>query len=239
MVSFFLILITGLLIICLHKVRRIHQKLFEVEATRAGLNQLRQMQAYDGLMRETRLERSLPPLGEWAASPDFLLTIAKHVLSAKPTNIVECSSGSSTVVLAQCARENGVGHVFSLEQSIDFAAKTRAELQRHGLEAWATVIDAPLTERITAGQRHLWYQECPLPDAIQMLVVDGPSYAEKPGTLRYYAGPILLPRLMGTAFVDDADRPTDIEMVKRWKVEFPDIAVEYFPLEKGCAVLTR
>lgn len=65
---------------------------------------------------------------------------------------MECSSGASTIVLAQSAKLNGRGHVFSLEHDRDYATKSRVELEKQSLSDWATVIDAPLQEYIFDGK---------------------------------------------------------------------------------------
>jgi hypothetical protein len=98
--------VLGVVAVLLHKTRRIHVKLFAVEdelrtlRTTESANLYRQVQAFIGLKDLLNLTVPLPPLRMWAASPDFLLVIARHALTAKPRVVVECSSGSSTVVLA-------------------------------------------------------------------------------------------------------------------------------------------
>jgi predicted O-methyltransferase YrrM len=87
------------------------------------------------------LDAGLNVSHHWSAAPDFLLLVAQYVLEHKPQQIVECSSGLSTVILARCCAINGCGRVVSLEHDAQFADKTRAELQRYHLMDWAEVID--------------------------------------------------------------------------------------------------
>ena len=134
---------------------------------------------------------------------------------------------------------NNAGHVYSLEHDAHYAAQTRLLLERHGLSEWATVLDAPLTQRQIDGVNWLWYATDALPPlAFDMLAIDGPPQATG-NMARYPAGPLLFPLLgPGAAvFMDDADRPDERAMLARWKVEFPDFVQSSRQCEKGCAVL--
>src|SRR4051812_1977575 len=85
----------GIAVLCgvavlFHKTRRIHVKLFALEDEIKGLrtsdsaNLYRQVQAFISLKELLNFTVPLPPLRMWAASPDFLLVIARHALNAKP-----------------------------------------------------------------------------------------------------------------------------------------------------------
>ena len=95
----------------LHKVRRVHLMTYEIKAQWDTV--YRQLEALRALDAELSLERALPPTRGWSASPDFLLLIAQHARDARPRIVVECGSGTSTVVLARCMQLNGAGHVYS------------------------------------------------------------------------------------------------------------------------------
>jgi len=178
----------------------------------------------------------------WSAAPDFLELIADHTLSARPTNILECGCGITTLLLAACCARNGVGHVFSLENGVEFAARTRAELARHGLAGRATVLDAPLVGQRVAGHDYLWYDLSGLPPdlVVGMLVVDGPPARKQPDA-RYPALPRLIQRLTDdcVVFLDDADRPGERDVVARWVANAPTWRTDFFATERGCAVLRR
>ncbi|MET0964007.1 MAG: class I SAM-dependent methyltransferase [Noviherbaspirillum sp.] len=107
-------------------------------------------------------------------SPDFLRELYLHALAEKPQVVVECSSGTSTVILARCMQLNGSGKVFSLEHESEYAEKTRRNLERHGLSEWATVLDAPLRLIEANKTSSRWYALDALPNdiAIDMLVID-------------------------------------------------------------------
>ncbi|MGF7208781.1 putative O-methyltransferase YrrM [Skermanella aerolata] len=239
--------VLGVVAVLFHKTRRIHVKLFALEdeirslRTTESANHYRQVQAFIGLRDLMDFAVPLPPLRMWAASPDFLLVIARHALTARPRVVVECSSGSSTVVLAQAARISGTGHVYSLEHDPVFAAETRAMLADQGLSDWATVIDAPLVPVTLGGETFRWYDDTGLKDLgpIDMLVIDGPPL-DTNALARYPAGPRLLPRLApgGAAFLDDAARPDETKAVARWQDAFPHLVRSNPSCEKGCVRLT-
>jgi predicted O-methyltransferase YrrM len=201
-----------------------------------------QLQAFAALDRQLNLPYALPPLRGWAASPDFLSLLAEHVHRHQPKVIVECSSGASTVMLAQCAKQNGKGHVYSLEHDVQYAEKTRQELIKQDLQNWATVIDAPLQDYSFAEQTYQWYK---LDMEIQtykidMLVIDGPP-AFLNSCARYPAGPLLLPLLNKNAvvFLDDADRPDEQQIIKNWLSEFPNLHANQHNCEKGAVSLSN
>jgi predicted O-methyltransferase YrrM len=228
-----------------HKVRKIHMASYAIheaasQTQKETLALFAQMQAYDGLMRLLQLRAPLPPLRGWAASPDFLLIIAQHVVKNKPKVIVECSSGSSTLVLARCCELNGSGHVYSLEHDPHYGNITRERLAEQGLSAWATVIDAPLIMQEKVNQP--WYDLAGLPadiGPIDMLVVDGPPL-ESADQARYPALPLLADRFTtgSAAFLDDANRAEEKKIVARWVLEQSLKNLEHPYCEKGCAKLS-
>lgn len=234
-----------LLLLCayiLYKVRHMHLLVHTLrDDTRLGHASLfRQLEALQGLYVSLGLRRALPLTRGWAASPDFLQELAAHALDEQPHCVVECSSGISTLVLARCMQINGSGKVYSLEHDAHYARRTRRQLALHGLESWATVIDAPLTLQAVGGRQQQWYDCSGLPvlPPIDMLVIDGPPQAVA-ADARYPAGPALFPRLAPGAmvFLDDAARPGERAALARWAHEFPGMEIQSLPCEKGAAAL--
>lgn len=215
--------------------------LLDDKVNSAELRLYRQIEALNGLNALIRPSVPLPPLRGWAGSPDFLLELARSVLRKKPKTIVECSSGASTIVAARCCQLNGSGHVFSLEHEASFGQATRDRLKEAGLEEWATVLDAPLETHEIGGERFPWYSLAGLPgQSIDALVIDGPPQALGP-IARYPAGPRLLPRMSQGALVlvDDADRPGEQEMLRRWSREIPGFVRHVAYAEKGLVILEK
>lgn len=247
LISFILLLIFAALIYLSHKVRRVHLMLFRIldELIRVPnehtVNVTQQLQALELLRHELKWDRPLPITRGWAASPDYLLLLANHVAEARPRVIIECGSGTSTLILARMAQLAGRGHVFSLDHEAEFAEATHKLLRSYNLQDWATVLHAPLTTHKLKGEDWPWYDESQLPRGeIDLLVIDGP-----PGSLRrhsrYPAGPILLSRMSqgGTAFLDDANRSDEKDIVQWWLKENPALkSIKHFS-EKGCIELKR
>ena len=226
-----------------HKARRIHLKLFESDAVaEARVDKLfAQVEALMALTRELGLPAGLQSTRGWAGSPDFLLHVFRSAIHIKPVRVVECSSGVSTVVLARAMQLNGRGHVWSLEHEEAFAQKTRAELQRHGLQDFATVLHAPLRAQSVGGQDWKWYDASVLPTgSIDMLVIDGPPMTTQP-LARYPAVPVLAGQLAdgATVMLDDAARPDEREIVRRWLAEHGMSVADTLYAEKGIANLQR
>ncbi len=193
----------------------------------------------------TRLEHALgltsplPYTPDWSAAPDFLGLIAEHCLARRPSTIVECSSGTSTLVLARCCQLNGHGHVYSLENGAEYANATTAQLEAAGLQDWVSVIHAPLINYKLNEHEHIWYSLDKLSTHdIDLLVIDGPP-AVIDREARYPALPLLHDRLAAgcTVYLDDADRAGEHEIVQKWNAMFPEFQRLPADCERGCAVL--
>ena len=230
-----------------HKIRRIHQKSFvilrEVQliSSRHLMDTTRQLQALEWLRDELKFDRPLPLTRGMAASPDFLLILIEYLRHKRPKTIIECGSGTSTIVLARMTQLLGRGHVLSLDHDAEFAEETRKLLARYQLEDQATVVHAPLTPHELRGETWPWYSiDKLIAETIDLLVIDGPPVNVRPHS-RYPAGPILFPRLKsgGSAFLDDAAREDETEIVTWWAEENPGYSVIQRFAEKGCVEIRR
>ena len=228
----------------IYKIRKIHLATYslqeDVSASRREIEVLfSQIQALLALERKLMLSEALPAMRGWAGSPDFLLVVADEVLDRKPSCVMECSSGISTLVVARCLQMIGSGHVFSLEHDLEYAEKTRSLLERYGLADWATVIHAPLQKK---SNETPWYSEEAIPfnlPAIEMLIVDGPPHST--GALaRFPALPRLMSRLSEKCIIilDDASRKDEVEMVEKWKELVPQLTINQRFCEKGLVLLS-
>lgn len=241
---FFAVLVMSLAvnIITLWKVRKVHLAMFSLKSLVISQSDglFANLQALFALERRLGLSEPLPQTRGWAGSPDFLLILADQVRARRPKTVVECSSGVSTIVVARSLQLLGSGHVYSLEHDEGFAAMTQGLLNRQGLGDWATIIHAPLERsKNSAG----WYSLANFPSncpSIDMLIVDGPPCSVDP-----LARLPALPRLMAmcservTVLIDDANRPGEIEMLSRWKQQYPELEQVHLGCEKGCVMLRR
>jgi len=201
----------------------------------------RQVEALNAIYLDLGFERSLPATRGWAASPDFLAVLIRHVSIARPAVIVECGSGVSTLILARALQINGHGRVYSLEHLPEHAAATQELLVRHNVDRFATIVEAPLRRHRVADEERTWYSVDSLPESeIDMLVIDGPPWTV--GRLaRYPAGPLLFPRLTGdgVVFLDDANRVDERAVLERWRDEYPGLTQQKIECEKGCVTLRK
>lgn len=228
--------------IIFHKTRRIHLAIHEIKnhtirnQTDTLFSQIQSLLALD---RKLGMSEPLPPTRGWAGSPDFLLQVTEETLKRKPTTVLECSSGVSTIVIARCLEINRKGHVYSLEHEREYADKTNQLLSKYGLTDWATVLYAPLTEQ-SAGIP--WYSAAAIPQdlpPVDMVVVDGPPAS--PGILaRFPALPNLMPRLapLWSMILDDTNRREETEMLRQWTELYPHIHLSDKHCEKGCVLIT-
>lgn len=176
----------------------------------------------------------IPGLGSWAVTPGTLLALTDEVARRTgPVTVLECGSGTSTLVLALLLRRRGQGgRVVALESDERFAEETRAHLRRHGVDGLASVVSAPLRPvPLAAGGTTPWYDLAGLPadlGPVDLLFVDGP-WGGTAEHARYPALPELGHRLAPGALVvlDDTSRRQEKEIVERWVADAaPPLAVE-------------
>jgi predicted O-methyltransferase YrrM len=185
----------------------------------------------------------LPATRGWAASPDLLMVLVDLVISGRPSLVVECGSGASTLWLALAMRRFEIdGRIIALEHDSVFGGKTRGFLTRHGVSDLAEIRDAPLESFSVDGETYSWYAKRTWEDlaGIDLLFVDGPPAATGPKA-RYPALPLLFGSLspVATIVLDDLIVPDMQEVLRLWLDAHPDFGSEMLPLEKQAAVLRR
>lgn len=197
--------------------------------------------SYDAIVEQLDLSQPLPVTPNWSAAADFLQLLLDHCLENPPVQIIECSSGVTTLVLAACCRLTGRGWVVSLENGAEYAEQFRQALHELDLDGYARVIHAPLRQYRIGNEHYAWYSLDELPAMqAEMLVIDGP-----PGFLqrhsRYPALPLLTDRISAdcTVFLDDAAREDEQQLVRRWLNQQPGWVHRFIDTERGCSVLHR
>jgi predicted O-methyltransferase YrrM len=203
----------------------------------------RQLEALQNLNAVLPTSDVLPATRGWAASPDLLLTLVDLVSTERPSLIVECGSGASTLWLALALRRSGIdGRIIALDHDPVFAGKTRDFLARHDVLDLAEVRDAPLESFSLDGETYSWYARTAWEDlaGIDLLFVDGPPAATG-HQARYPALPLLNKSLspIATIVLDDLIVPDMREVLPRWLDADPGFSSEILPLEKQAAVLRR
>lgn len=161
---------------------------------------------------------ALPALGSWKADVGLLKLVSAHIATNRPETMVEFGAGASTLIAARALQRNGGGRLFSFEQHEDFVEATRAWLADYGLEA--DIRAAPLAP--SGRWPGLWYQHGPLPERIDLLLIDGPPWTIHPMTRG--AAESLFDRIPvgGTVMLDDAARPGERLVARRWRKHWPN-----------------
>jgi len=197
--------------------------------------------SYQSLEKNLGFDKALPVTEHWSAAPDFLKIISDYCLAKKPQVIVECSSGTSSLVLSQCCQLNQIGHVYSLENGEAFVKQTQLQLDDFSLSEFCDVFHAPLKEYMLGGETYQWYDFNRLAVAeIDLLVIDGP-----PGFLQAqsrYPALVLLGDMLAkhcVVYLDDAARDDEQLLVRRWLELYPEFDNEYIDNDRGCSTLKR
>jgi predicted O-methyltransferase YrrM len=203
----------------------------------------RQLEALQNLNALLPASEVLPATRGWAASPDLLLVLVDLVITGRPSLVVECGSGASTLWLALAMRKFKIdGRIIALDHDPVFGGKTRDLLARHDVADLAEVRDAPLESCELAGETYSWYARRAWEDltGIDLLFVDGPPAATGPQA-RYPALPLLSGSLspVASVVVDDLVVPDMQQVLRLWLDAHPDFTSEVLPLEKQAAVLRR
>ncbi|WP_431469853.1 class I SAM-dependent methyltransferase [Sphingosinithalassobacter sp. LHW66-3] len=181
---------------------------------------------------------ALPNLGSWKADTGFLTLIVDHILERKPETVVELGAGASSLVIGKALQKSsGSGQLISCDQHADFVAATHEWLRENGVEA---DLRATPLRRPPGDWPGVWYDHGPLPPQIDLLIVDGP-----PWTIHPYvrgAAESLFDRMPvgGTVMLDDAARPGERVVARRWRRRWPNFEFELVNKgTKGTLIGTR
>src|SRR4029077_15670437 len=117
----------------------------------------RQLEALQNLSAVLPANDLLPATRGWAASPDLLMVLVDLVITERPSLVVECGSGASTLWLALAMGRLEVdGRVIARRSGPVFRAKPRPPLAGHNVRDLAEVRDAPLESFSLDGEAYSW-----------------------------------------------------------------------------------
>jgi predicted O-methyltransferase YrrM len=162
---------------------------------------------------------ALPNLGSWKADTGFLHSIVDAIDALRPQHVVELGAGASSLVIAQALRRASGGHLHSYDQHADFAQAVSTWLAEHGLSA--DMNHAPLGPP-PGDWPGRWYGLRSVPDHIDLLVIDGPQWSLHPFVRG--SAEILFDRISvgGMVMLDDAARPGERVVARRWRRDWPN-----------------
>ncbi len=163
---------------------------------------------------------ALPHLGSWKADTGFLRHIVTEIARLRPAQVVELGAGASTLIAARALALHGGGRLTSFDQHAGFVAATRDWVAYHGLSV--DLRHAPLDAEVGDWPGR-WYDVDRLPEAIDLIIIDGPPWSVHP--LVRGAADSLFARLKpgGVILLDDAARPGERLVARRWRKRWPDI----------------
>jgi predicted O-methyltransferase YrrM len=192
-----------------------------------------QFEAVEQLLPLLKLSAPLPPSRGWAASPDFLLTLAHVTRKVKPRLTVELGSGISTLVLAK----SGAKKIVSLDHSVEFGTQTKEMLSSHGVRG----VDIRIHELETYPGGYKWYAKTSYKglSKIDLLVIDGPPSSTNPDA-RFPAFEHLIPLLSpkATVLLDDVYRDEERKLADAITQALPNHVLTILSHEKGTAVIS-
>ena len=227
---------------CIRMLRALHNKVsVSTSKLAASINahkkqtmySYRQLEAFHQLSSLLNFTAPIPPTRGWVASPDLLLEIVDIVRTHKPKLVVELGSGVSTLVIAKA----GAKKLISIDNSDEFAAKTRAMLKEHGVRG----VEVRVAELTAHSSGVDWYDTSKLGDikGIDLLFIDGPPgsanlNARKPALAE------LLNRLSAKVVIvmDDVNRPAERELADAFAKALPSHELRILHHEKGTAVIS-
>ncbi|WP_346351646.1 class I SAM-dependent methyltransferase [Oceanimonas sp. AH20CE76] len=206
-----------------------------------------QLESLLWLQKRLKLKNQLPPLRGWPVSPDLLLKLHTYITEKKPKTIVETGSGATTLVISDALRQNGFGHLYSLEHLEFYGNQTQHNINQELLEAWGSIKISSLSkwtgEHLNQDKEKpaMWYSIDTIDSIkeIDLLIVDGPPESTCPYA-RYPALPAMFNKLSDKAqvWMDDANRKDETEICEFWAKKF-DMDIELIPLEKGLCILSK
>jgi predicted O-methyltransferase YrrM len=159
---------------------------------------------------------ALPNLGSWKADTHFLWHIVSAIEDMRPAQVVELGCGASTFVAARALQLFGGGKIVSFDQHAAFVKTTQGWI--HDNDMHADIRHAPLGAPPSGWPGH-WYQLSDVPNEIDLLIVDGPPWSIHPHVRGAAASLFPLIRPGGRVLMDDAARPGERVVARRWRKE--------------------
>ena len=168
---------------------------------------------------------------DWTISSQTRLLLYHMVETTQPRRIIECGSGTSTIIFADYAARHDQGGrpaplIWSIDHDGHWMEATRKSLEERGLAKYVRLVHAPIDERLVFGKSMQGYRlppsvraELAAAEAFDFCLIDGPPhtvgrFASLPTVAGYLApGAVVL--------LDDAFRPDEQAAWKLWREHYP------------------
>lgn len=187
------------------------------------LNQ--ELQKQNAMINLTPLLRGVfVPFGQWAMEPVHLFNLLAHIQSTETNVLVECGAGASTLIIGNLLRQKGQGHIFSLEENLEWHRFMSRHIESQNLGSHVTLVHAPLEPYAINGEDLVeWYsmerakEVLSQIDHIDVLIVDGPKSIS--ALSRFPALPVFLPKINSDTLLilDDVNRSHEQAVLSEWQ----------------------
>jgi hypothetical protein len=161
------------------------------------------------------------------------------LMRERPSVLLECGSGISTLILAAYARKScrewrRPVTVLSADQSRQFASETEGLLRKHSLDSYASVFEVPLNSDNTYDLTATALGGLLGQNGWDWLLIDGPFGPAgcRRQTLRDLAG---FAHQNARWFLDDAFRDAELEILHRWASNSRFVVDGIVPTHSGLA----
>lgn len=172
----------------------------------------------------------------WSMDTDSLSWLSSFLRDKKPTSVVECGSGLSTLLLAK----HNLQSFLSLEHDKHWFELTKKQLEAESLHKSVDLKLRPLVQLNVNDFLLDWYDINQLTSfKADLILIDGPPGNN--GILSRYPAPYLLrPYLHENTWLilDDGNRFNEREIVKLWLKEISELKlIERLSIGKGIVVM--
>jgi hypothetical protein len=202
----------------------------------------RQVEALQNLYAVLPVARRVPPMSTWPAPPDTVLYVVERLVSDRPSLVVECGSGGSTLWLALAVSNFALeARIVALESTPERADQTNELLAAHGVQELVDVRHAAIEPMEVDGGVVHWYSRPAWSDLDRIgLVVVGTCRVAGEGEV-LGAVTLLGERVLrdGLVVIDERIGASAHEDVDRWLAVTPAFRQEPRPFESGPRVLHR
>ena len=204
-----------------------------------------QVKTLTNLMRTSRMIQRLEPnhftnVGSGEALDDFLYLIVRCISDSLPRTIVELGTGSTTLIVAACLARLGMDAVLhSIGHDRHRLDEIRQDLRQNALEERVELVLAPIGETRFGRFYEIdaWIAGL---ERVDLLIVGGPPLDLGPPIRRsamHYFHPVLSDGAM--VLIDDGRREGQRDDARRWRLEHPELSLEFVDNFRGCFLLRK